>query len=67
MRKHKMLVTYGPHTAVPTKQNVQDILEKEIGIVFSKALEHAGVYRCDGQGKAEYERLVYYVNEQKDR
>lgn len=45
-----------------TKDNADKILCKEIGIVFSKVLEHAGVYKRDGQGKAAFERFVQAVN-----
>ena len=49
------------------EKNINDILKKEIGIVFSKVLEHAGVFKRDEQGKAEFMRFADYVNEQKDR
>ena len=50
-----------------TAENAQEILKKEIGIVFSKVLEHAGVFKRDEQGKAAFMRFADYVNEQKDR
>ena len=50
-----------------TAENAQEILKKEIGIVFSKVLEHAGVYKRDENGKAAFERFIRYVNEQKER
>ncbi len=50
-----------------TVENAQEILKKEIGIVFSKVLEHAGVYKRDENGKAAFERFIRYVNEQKER
>jgi len=45
-----------------TKNNVQKILKKEIAIVFSKVLEHAGVYKRNAQGKAAFLRFVQAVN-----
>ena len=33
-----------------TDDNAMEILQKEIGIIFSKVLEHAGVYKCDEKG-----------------
>ena len=45
-----------------TKENTQDILKKEIGIVFSKVLEHAGVYKRTEEGKEGFMRFVSYVN-----
>ncbi|MCR5046794.1 MAG: UDP-glucose--hexose-1-phosphate uridylyltransferase [Treponema sp.] len=45
-----------------TKENAQKILQKEIGIVFSKVLEHAGVYKRNADGKAAFLRFVQAVN-----
>ena len=41
-----------------TAANVDDILRAETGIVFSKVLEHAGVYKRDADGKAAFLRFV---------
>lgn len=38
--------------------NIMDILQKEVGIVFGKVLEHAGVYKRDEKGKAGFERFI---------
>ncbi len=46
-----------------TEENVSEILRKEIGIVFSKVLEHAGVYKRTDEGKAAFLRFIGYVNE----
>mgnify|MGYP002623345845 CR=1 FL=1 len=45
-----------------TKDNADKILKKEIGIVFSKVLEHAGVYKRTDEGKAAFLRFVQAVN-----
>lgn len=45
-----------------TQKNVDKILKKEIGIVFSKVLEHAGVYKRDEDGKAAFLRFAASVN-----
>ncbi len=45
-----------------TKENADEILRKEIGKVFAKVLEHAGVYKRDEKGQAAFERFVEYVN-----
>ena len=34
------------------------IIKKETGIVFSKVLEHAGVYKCNEQGLEAFERFI---------
>lgn len=41
-----------------TKENVSQILEKEIGIVFSRVLEDAGVYKRDEKGIQAFEKFV---------
>ena len=41
-----------------TEENVEDILKKEIGIVFMKVLEHAGVYKCTDEGRAAFLRFI---------
>lgn len=41
-----------------TKDNVMDILKKEIGIVFTRVLEDAGVYKCDEEGREAFMRFV---------
>ena len=38
--------------------NVRDILQKEVGLVFMKVLEHAGVYKCDEAGRASFRRFL---------
>ena len=43
--------------------NVEDILKEEIGIVFSKVLECAGVYKCTEEGRAAFVRFTDSVNE----
>lgn len=41
-----------------TEENIMDILHKEIGLVFSKVLEHAGVFKCDEAGQAAFGRFL---------
>ena len=48
-----------------TEENTEDILKKEIGIVFSKVLEHAGVYKRTAEGKEGFMRFVSFVNSKK--
>ena len=42
--------------------NIDRILRDEIGAVFSKVLEDAGVYKRDEAGQAAFERFVEFVN-----
>ncbi len=46
-----------------TADNVDDVLKAEIGKVFAKVLEHAGVYKRDEQGKAAFLKFVDAVND----
>ena len=40
------------------KDNVMDILQNEVGIVFGKVLEHAGVYKRDEAGAHAFDRFI---------
>ncbi|MBO5303451.1 MAG: UDP-glucose--hexose-1-phosphate uridylyltransferase [Lachnospiraceae bacterium] len=44
-----------------TKDNVEEIIQKEIGLVFSEVLEDAGVYKCTEEGRAAFMRFVESV------
>jgi len=46
-----------------TKENIEDILHHEIGIVFSHVLEDAGVYKNDEQGRNGFIRFLTSVQE----
>ena len=38
--------------------NAEKIVQDEVGKVFSKVLEHAGVYKRDENGKAAFMRFI---------
>ena len=40
------------------EDTIMSILEKEVGIVFSKVLEHAGVYKRDEEGQKAFDRFT---------
>ena len=44
------------------KHNIDRVIRDEIGVVFSKVLEDAGVYRRDAAGQAAFDRFVEFVN-----
>ena len=44
-----------------TKDNVDDILKKEVGLVFSEVLEDAGVYKCTPEGREAFIRFIESV------
>lgn len=41
-----------------SEENVMDILQKEIGIVFTHVLEDAGVYKCTDEGRAAFHKFI---------
>ncbi len=40
------------------KDNVEEILQEEIGQIFVHVLEDAGVYKCDEEGRKAFERFI---------
>ena len=42
--------------------NVHEVIRDEIGKVFAKVLEHAGVYKRTPEGEAAFDRFVEYLN-----
>ncbi len=45
-----------------TKDNIDEIIQKEIGKVFALVLEHAGVYKRNADGRRAFERFINKVN-----
>lgn len=41
-----------------TAENVTEILEKEVGIVFTHVLEDAGVFKCTEDGREAFHRFI---------
>ena len=41
-----------------TRENVMEILQKEVGVVFATVLEHAGVYKCTEEGRRAFLRFI---------
>lgn len=44
-----------------TADNIDEILRKEVGLVFEKVLEDAGVYKCDEKGRRAFGRFLHSV------
>ena len=40
------------------EDDIIEIIKKETGIVFSKVLEHAGVFKCNNEGLAAFEKFL---------
>ena len=51
-----------PDLAAKSEEELTNVLQKEIGIVFAKVLEHAGVYKRTDEGQAAFMRFVDEVN-----
>ncbi|MBQ4598696.1 MAG: UDP-glucose--hexose-1-phosphate uridylyltransferase [Clostridia bacterium] len=47
-----------------TEENIDEVVEREIGKVFAQVLVHAGVYKCTEEGREAFDRFVTYVNNQ---
>ena len=45
-----------------TSENVRQILEDEVGLVFQQVLEDAGVFKRDAAGQAAFRRFAEAVN-----
>ena len=43
------------------KDNVQEILRGEVGNVFVEVLRHAGVYKCDENGRKAFDKFIEQV------
>ncbi|MBE6788252.1 MAG: UDP-glucose--hexose-1-phosphate uridylyltransferase [Ruminococcaceae bacterium] len=39
-------------------ENVDEIIQKEVGLVFEKVLECAGVYKCTAEGRKAFEKFI---------
>lgn len=47
-----------PKYDVINKENIEGILQQEIGEVFVKVLEDAGVYKCTAEGRKGFHRFI---------
>ncbi len=52
---------FAPKYEKITAENVQEILKNEVGLVFEKVLEDAGVYKCTEEGREAFERFLTSV------
>lgn len=59
IEKHtKWVEKFLPKYDTIKKENVMDILKEEVGIVFTKVLEDAGVYKCTEEGRTAFARFL---------
>lgn len=43
-------------------ENIHEIVQQEIGLVFMQVLEDAGVYKCTEDGRKGFERFINRLN-----
>lgn len=59
LEKHAAWVeAFLPKYEAVTKENVEEILKNEVGLVFERVLEDAGVYKCTEEGRAAFARFL---------
>jgi UDPglucose--hexose-1-phosphate uridylyltransferase len=59
IKKHKKWVEeFITRHEVINNENVDEIIQDEIGLVFSKVLEHAGVFKHNLEGQEAFERFL---------
>ena len=61
LNKHSHWVEKLRATYSFTEENTQSILRDEVGKIFAKVLEHAGVYDCTDEGRAAFMRFISSV------
>ncbi|HIT89725.1 MAG TPA: UDP-glucose--hexose-1-phosphate uridylyltransferase [Candidatus Merdenecus merdavium] len=59
IRKHADWVElFLPKYDEVTEDNITEILQEEIGLVFMQVLEDAGVYKCNEEGRNAFKRFI---------
>ena len=62
LEKHADWVdSFKPKYADINRDNIQDILQKEIGEVFMHVLEDAGVYKRTKEGQDAFDRFIQTI------
>ncbi len=61
LAKHKPWVEKMRKTYTFTEDTVETILRNEVGTIFAKVLEHAGVYKCNAEGRTAFQRFLASV------
>jgi UDPglucose--hexose-1-phosphate uridylyltransferase len=62
IEKHaKWVQGFLPNYENVTAENIEDILKKEVGLVFERVLEDSGVYKCNEEGRKGFNRFLTSV------
>ncbi|MBQ6890051.1 MAG: UDP-glucose--hexose-1-phosphate uridylyltransferase [Oscillospiraceae bacterium] len=64
LEKHAQWVADMKARCTFTPENTGMILKMEVGKIFTKVLEHAGVYKRNPDGAAAFDRFIHYVNKE---
>lgn len=51
--------TFLPEYKDLNQENINQVLQHEIGVVFTKVLEDAGVYKCTQEGRAAFAKFIH--------
>lgn len=60
--KHKDWALSVLHKRTVTRENAEQILKEEIGHVFARILEHAGVFKQTEEGRAAFRRFIGHLH-----
>ena len=61
LAKHKHWVEKMRKEYTFTADSIEKILRDEVGAIFARVLEHAGVYKCDAEGREAFRRFIACV------
>ena len=67
LEKHAEWVAELKRRCTFTKETISAVLKLEVGKVFAKCLEDAGVYKRTADGRAAFHRFVAYVNQEETK
>ena len=67
LEKHANWVAELKQRCTFTKETISAVLKLEVGKVFARCLEDAGVYKRTAEGRAAFQRFVAYVNQEETK
>ena len=57
-KERKLYVFYGRYGTELSKEEAEEILKKEVGSIFERVLEDAGVFKNDINGMEAFQRFM---------
>ena len=64
MKKHEAWVNDIQSRYLLNEENIGSILKIEVGKVFARVLEHAGIYERSMGGRLAFMRFIEFVNQE---